>query len=79
MMTSSPSSRNAMNALSMPSLAPVVIVTSVSGSIVRPQNGVYESAMAFFSRGRPLVGEYWLQSTRSSASLAASRMNLGGL
>lgn len=35
--------------------------------------------MACFSLGLPLVGEYWLHSTRSSASLAASRMNLGGL
>lgn len=35
--------------------------------------------MAFFSLGRPFVGEYWLHSTRSRADLAASRMNLGGL
>lgn len=37
--TSSPGSMNAMKALSMPSLAPVVIVTSLSGSILRPQKG----------------------------------------
>lgn len=38
-MTSSPGSMNAMNALSMPSFAPVVIVTSVSGLSFRPQKG----------------------------------------
>ncbi|KUI73778.1 hypothetical protein VM1G_11930 [Cytospora mali] len=79
MMTSSPGSMKAMNALSMPSFAPVVMVTSVSGSSLRPQCGAYASAMACLRRGRPLVGEYWLQSTRFSASLAASRMNCGGL
>ena len=31
------------------------------------------------SGGRPLVGEYWLHSTLSSACLAAFRMNSGGL
>ena len=39
--------------LDIPSFAPVVIVTSVSGLSVRPKNGEYASAMAFFSRGRP--------------------------
>lgn len=62
-----------------PSLAPVVMVTSVSGSSFRPQYGEYASAMAFFSLGRPLVGLYWLQSTRSSAAFAAFRMKSGGL
>lgn len=55
------------------------MVISVSGSNCRPHNGEYESAIAFFKRGRPLVGEYWLQSTLSSASFAAFRMNCGGL
>jgi len=45
-----------MNALSIPSLAPVVIVTSVSGLSVLPKNGEYASAMAFFSLGRPYIG-----------------------
>lgn len=36
-----------------PSFAPVVIVTSVSGSKVRPKDAEYASAMAFFRRGRP--------------------------
>lgn len=62
-----------------PSLAPVVMVTSVSGSSLRPQVGEYASAMAFLRRGRPLVGLYWLHSTRSRASLAAWIMNGGGL
>ena len=53
MMTSSPGSMNAMKALSIPSLAPVVMVTSVSGSMVRPKNGEYALAIAFFNRGRP--------------------------
>ena len=35
--------------------------------------------MAFFNRGRPLVGAYWLQSARSNAALAASVTNEGGL
>ena len=39
MMTSSPDSIKAMNALSMPSFAPVVMVTSVSGLISLPKNG----------------------------------------
>jgi len=42
-----------MNALSMPSFAPVVIVTSVFGFSSLPQNGEYESAIAFFNLGRP--------------------------
>jgi hypothetical protein len=80
-----------------PSFAPVVIVTSVSGSNWRPKDGEYASARAFFKRGRPcidhqnpidsvlvttdftFVGEYWLQSTRSSATLAALMANDGGL
>lgn len=37
----------------MPSFAPVVIVTSVSGFMVRPKKGEYASARAFFSRGLP--------------------------
>lgn len=65
--------------LSIPSFAPVVIVTSVTGSIFLPQNGEYASARAFFKDGRPVVGEYWLQSTLSKAALAASVMNFGGL
>lgn len=52
-MTSSPGSTNAIKALSIPSFAPVVIVTSVSGSIPLPKNGEYASAIAFFNRGRP--------------------------
>lgn len=64
---------------SSPSFAPVVMVTSVSGLSCRPQSGVYASAIAFFSRGRPLVGEYWLHSTLSKASFAAFMMNWGGL
>lgn len=97
MMTSSPGSMKPMNALSIPSFAPVVMDTSVSGFRVRPKNGEYASARAFFRRGRPyhhyehtpdcdmifvactLVGEYWLHSTRSRASFAASMANLGGL
>lgn len=39
MMTSSPGSMNAMKALSMPSFAPVVMVTSVFGLISLPKNG----------------------------------------
>lgn len=35
--------------------------------------------MAFKSRGRPLVGEYWLHSTLLRASLAAFRIKSGGL
>ena len=62
-----------------PSFAPVVIVTSVSGSNLRPQYGAYASEIAFFSRGLPLVGLYWLQSTRLRASLAALMMKGGGL
>jgi hypothetical protein len=42
----------------VPSFAPVVIVTSVSGFSCLPQSGEYASAIAFFSLGRPLVGEY---------------------
>ena len=38
-MTSSPGSMNAMKALSMPSFAPVVMVTSVFGLISLPKNG----------------------------------------
>lgn len=38
MMTSSPGSMKAMKALSMPSLAPVVMVTSVFGLISLPKN-----------------------------------------
>jgi len=38
-MTSSPGSMKAMNALSMPSFAPVVMVTSVFGLISFPKNG----------------------------------------
>ena len=53
MMTSSPGSMNAMKALSMPSFAPVVMVTSVFGLISLPKKGEYESAIAFFNRGRP--------------------------
>lgn len=56
-----------MKALSMPSLAPVVMVTSVSGSIVLPKKGEYALAMACFSRGRPLVGLYWFWQRRRSA------------
>ena len=52
-MTSSPGSIKAMNALSMPSLAPVVMVTSVSGFIFLAKKGEYASAIAFFNRGRP--------------------------
>lgn len=44
-----------MKAESMPSFAPVVIVTSLSGSSVRPKDLEYASAIAFFSLGRP----YW--------------------
>ena len=95
MITSSPSSINAMKALNIPaccqsvqscldnvdqpSFAPVVIVTSVSGFSFRPHSGEYESAIAFFRRGRPLVGEYWLQSTFVRASWAACIINSGGL
>lgn len=43
----------AIKALSMPSLAPVVIVTSVLGSTSRPRNGEYAFAIAFFNLGRP--------------------------
>ena len=39
MMTSSPGSTKAMKALSMPSFAPVVMVTSVFGLISLPKNG----------------------------------------
>ena len=39
MMTSSPGSMKAMKALSMPSFAPVVMVTSVFGLISLPKNG----------------------------------------
>lgn len=39
MITSSPGSMNAMKALSMPSFAPVVMVTSVFGLISLPKNG----------------------------------------
>ena len=39
MMTSSPGSMNAMKALSMPSFAPVVMVTSMFGLISLPKNG----------------------------------------
>ena len=39
MMTSSPGSMNAMKALSMPSFAPVVMVTSVFGLSSLPKNG----------------------------------------
>lgn len=39
--------------MALPSFAPVVIVTSFSGSNSRPKNGEYEFAIAFFSRGRP--------------------------
>jgi hypothetical protein len=42
----------------IPSFAPVVIVTSVSGFNCLPQCGEYASAIAFFSLGRPFVGEY---------------------
>ena len=38
-MTSSPASRKPIKAESIPSLAPVVIVTSVSGFKVRPKKG----------------------------------------
>ena len=51
--TSSPCSRKPMNALNIPSFAPVVIVTSVSGLIDFPKNGEYALAIAFFSLGRP--------------------------
>ena len=36
-----------------PSLAPVVMVTSVSGFRVRPKNGEYAAATAAFNRGLP--------------------------
>ncbi len=52
-MTSSPGSINPIKALSIPSLAPVVMVTSVSGFIFLPKKGEYASAIAFFNRGRP--------------------------
>ena len=52
-MTSSPGSMKAMNALSMPSFAPVVITTSVSGFTGLSMMGLYASAMAFLSLGRP--------------------------
>ena len=78
-MTSSPGSTKPMKAESMPSFAPVVMVTSFSGSRVRPKKGEYASAKAFFRRGLPLVGEYWLHSTLSRAPLAASMTNWGGL
>ena len=52
-MTSSPGSIKAMKALSIPSFAPVVIVTSVSEFIFRSKKGEYASAIAFFNRGRP--------------------------
>ena len=74
MITSSPSSMNPMKALNIPitnqymhsgmiailqpSFAPVVIVTSISGSSFRPHKGEYEFAIAFLRRGLPLVGEY---------------------
>src|SRR5436305_1936427 len=70
---------NPMNAESIPSFAPVVIVTSVSGSSCLPKNGEYAAAIAFLSRGLPLVGEYWLQLTSSNDLFAASRTNFGGL
>ena len=35
--------------------------------------------MAFFRRGRPRVGLYWLHSTRPRASRAAARMKSGGV
>ena len=56
--TSSPGSMKPMNALSIPSFAPVVMVTSVSGLMVRSKKGEYAFAMAFLRRGRPFVGEY---------------------
>lgn len=51
----------------------------------RPYSSMYELVSnAFLPSCLPgtqytLVGEYWLQSTRSKASFAASRANLGGL
>jgi hypothetical protein len=42
----------------VPSFAPVVIVTSVSGFSCLPQSGEYASAIAFLSLGRPFVGAY---------------------
>lgn len=54
-MTSSPGSMKAIKALSMPSFAPVVMVTSVFGLTSRPRNGEYAFAIAFFNRGRPLI------------------------
>ena len=53
MTTSSPTSINPMKALSIPSFAPVVMVTSVFGLISLPKNGEYASAIAFFNLGRP--------------------------
>lgn len=54
-MTSSPGSTKPMKAHNIPSFAPVVMVTSVSGLISFPKNGEYAFAMAFFSRGRPCL------------------------
>ena len=54
-MTSSPGSMKAMKALNMPSFAPVVITTSVSGLIGLSMIGLYASAIAFLSLGRPYV------------------------
>ena len=45
----------AMKALSMPSFAPVVMVTSVLGLTSRPRKGEYASAIAFFNLGRPFI------------------------
>ena len=83
----------------IPSLAPLVTTTSVSGLISLPKNGEYAAATAFLRRGFPcaivskskdtftqkinrkrtLVGAYWLDSTLSRASFAASITNFGGL
>lgn len=68
-----------MQQLKKPSLAPVVIVISVSGHSLRPQKGEYALEMASRKRGRPFGGAYWLQSRRSTALLAASMRNCGGL
>ena len=37
--TSSPGSKNPIKVLNIPSFAPLVMVTSVSGSILRPKDG----------------------------------------